>query len=99
MLQSLVLSTRDTASKSAARSAPITPRSISGAEKAGVPTCVIVASSRRSVLAHHRQVELDMHSISRLENKILEELGARDGAIAVGVKLVEQPQRVARRGT
>jgi len=38
------------------------------------PTGKLESETRRNVLAYHRKVELELHSISRLENKILEEL-------------------------
>jgi len=40
------------------------------------PTGKIESDTRREVLAYHRKVELEMHSISRLEGKILNELVA-----------------------
>jgi len=42
------------------------------------PTGESESDSRREVLAYHRKVELEMHSISRLENKVLEELVSMD---------------------
>jgi len=42
------------------------------------PTGKVESETRRGVLAYHRKVELEMHSISRLENKILEELASID---------------------
>jgi len=46
------------------------------------PTGRLRGDARRDLLAHHRKVELELHSISRLETKVLRELASAEWSAA-----------------